>query len=99
MSNFNYKLQLNNVPREGSPGSKIPLKVSVEEASEEISRVYFSVPMYGIFEVLKKENETLYSLDYYIPYEAPYGTYDVNIWAVNNKNEKGPVTNIKFTVK
>ena len=99
MSNLSYKLKVIDAPVEGSPGSRISLKVSIEEASEEISRVYISVAMYGIFEVLKKESDTLFSLNYYIPYEAPYGNYDIAVWAVNDKNEKGPVTNIGFKVK
>lgn len=99
MSDFNYRLKVIDAPTEGSPGSKVSLKVSVEEATEEVSRVYISLPMYDVFEVLKKESDTLFSLNYYIPYEAPFGKYDVAVWAVNKNNEKGPVTNIGFTVK
>lgn len=99
MSDFNYNLKLINVPTEGSPGSKVSLKVSVEDATEEVSRVYMSVSEYSVFEVLKKETDTLFSLDYYIPYDAPYGKYDVSIWAVSKSNKKGPATNVTFTVK
>ncbi|HHV96705.1 MAG TPA: hypothetical protein GXX37_09590 [Clostridiaceae bacterium] len=99
MSDFNYKLKLIEAPTEGSPGSRISLKVNVEEATEEVSRVYISVPEYGIYEVLRKETDTLFSLNYYIPYDAPYGKYDVSIWAVSKSNKRGPATNIIFTVK
>ena len=99
MSNLSYKLKVIDAPVEGSAGTKIYLKVCIEEASEEISRVYLSVAMYGILEVLKKESDTLFSLDYSIPYDAPYGNYNIAIWAVNSKNEKGPVTNHNFKVK
>ncbi|HOJ11242.1 MAG TPA: hypothetical protein PK733_11695 [Clostridiales bacterium] len=98
MSNFSYKLKAIDTPAEGSPGTKVSLKVSIEEATEEISRVYLSVAMYGIFEVLKKESDTSFSLNYYIPYDAPYGNYDISIWAVNSGNVKGPVTNLSFRV-
>jgi len=99
MSDFNYRLKLIDVPTEGSPGSRVSLKVSVEGATEEVSRVYISLPMYDVLELLRKESDTLFSLNYYIPYEAPYGKYEVAIWAVNKNNEKGPVTNISFTVR
>jgi hypothetical protein len=99
MSDFNYKLKVIDSPTEGSPGSKVSLKVSVEEATEEVSRVYISVPRYAVFEVLTRESDTLFSLNYYIPYDAPYGKYDVAVWAVSKNNVKGPVTNISFTAK
>lgn len=99
MAGFNYKLKVIDAPTEGSSGSRVALKVSVEEATEEVSRVYIALPMYDVFEVLRKESDTIFSLNYYIPYEAPYGKYNVEIWAVNKNNEKGPVTNISFTVR
>jgi len=98
MANFNYNLKILNMIREGSPGSNVNLKVSVEEASAPVSKVYLSVNMYGVFEVLKKEGNNLFSLNFYIPYDAPPGNYNVSLWAVSDSGEKGPVTNVTFMV-
>ena len=98
MSNFNYNLKIPDMPREGSPGSNLNFKVIVDDASAPVGKVYLSVSMYGVFEVLKKESDTVFSLNYYIPYDAPHGSYDVALWAVSESGEKGPVTNVTFRV-
>jgi len=98
MANFNYNLKIPDIPREGYPGSNVNFKVIVDDASAPVSKVYLSVGMYGVFEVLKKENDTTFSLNYYIPYDAPRGNYDVSLWAVSESGEKGPVTNVTFRV-
>lgn len=99
MSDFNYKMEFVELQKEGSPGGRVKLIVKVTEATKEISRVSIAIDMYGIYSVLKKEADDLYSLDYFIPFEAPTGNYEVSIWAVDKDYNKGPVTKFDFLVK
>jgi hypothetical protein len=98
MSNFNYNLKIIDMPSEGSPGSRLNFKVIIDDATKPVGRVYLSVSMYGVFEVLKKESDNVFSFNYYIPYDAPRVSYDVSLWAVSESGERGPATNVTFRV-
>lgn len=99
MSDFSYRMEFVEKQEEGSPGGKVKLLVKVTEATSEISRVSIAIDMYGIYSPMKKEADDLYSLDYFIPYEAPTGNYEVSLWAVDKDYNKGPVVKFNFLVK
>lgn len=99
MSDFNYKVEFTEMQNEGSPGGRVRLVAKITDATKEISRVSMAVDMYGIYSVLKKEGNDLYSLDYSIPYEAPRGNYEVSLWAVDKEYNRGPTVKFNFLIK
>lgn len=98
MGEFNYKLKVDVNPTSGKPGDIVAIRVVLADVTGQIKNVYLSVPQYGIWEVLKPSSQDTYSMSYTIPWNAPSGTYDVQIYATNPDGERGPSSSITFTV-
>jgi len=98
VAGLNYKLDISLNPSKGSPGTSVELTAKLSDATADIKDVYVSVPEGNIWEKLSKRGEGTYAASAVVPQDAPPGTYQVWVYAVDEDGERGPQVSAAFTV-
>ena len=99
MADFTYQIKSEVTPTEIKPGQQISMKIELTEVIGEVKYVQMSIPEYGEWISLSPKGEGVYSTTYYVPYEAPYGTYTVKAYAISADGKRGPVDTFTVDVK
>lgn len=87
----------NNV---GKRGERASLKVEYSNLRDgfAVARSVVRIPEYGIYDVMKREEDGTFTWSYTIPYEAPVQTYVIDVYGIDAEGNKGPVTKVNFQV-
>ncbi|MDQ6420556.1 hypothetical protein RB620_14090 [Paenibacillus sp. LHD-117] len=84
----------------GKRGERASLKVQFDKVQEgrTIDKSFVRISDYGIFDVMKKQEDGTFLWSYPIPWEAPIRTYNIDVYAIDTEGNKGPIETIKFQV-
>ncbi|NLO82327.1 MAG: hypothetical protein GX094_04610 [Clostridiales bacterium] len=99
MDKFNYNIKAEIIPSTAKSGDTVTAKVYLSDVEGEVKNVYVSVPAYGIWEVLRSAGDNTYTLNYTIPWMAPYGKCEVNFYATSVNGQRGPSTVVQFYIQ
>ncbi len=99
MDTNNYNAKVTITPPAGKRGEHVRLTVTLSDVVGEIRQVIMTVPGYDIYQYLAPQGGHVYSTAMTIPWEAPSGTYTLNIYALGPDNNRGPVIKESYTVQ
>lgn len=74
-------IQVRFSPESASPGSTVTAEASVVGDTAQVARLRAMVREYGFYEVFTPAGEGHYRLRTTVPWDAPYGTYQVAVCA------------------
>ncbi|QJD87112.1 hypothetical protein [Cohnella herbarum] len=95
-----YKLKATLSSNEGKRGEWAKLRVEYGNlgANVEIDKSIVRLSDYGIYDVMRQEEDGSFTWAYPIPYEAPIQTYEIEVYAIDKIGNKGPNRLISFAV-
>ncbi|MDW7658613.1 MAG: hypothetical protein SCM11_15705 [Bacillota bacterium] len=99
MDTINYTAKVSITPPSGRRGERVALTVTLADVVGEIRQVIMTVPGYDIYQYLSPQGNQVYSAAMTIPWEAPSGTYTLNIYALGPENKRGPVIKESYSVQ
>jgi hypothetical protein len=89
-------------PEFGRRGERVKLQIEYGDAGnsgEALERSIMRISDYGIYDAMKREGDRLFSWTYVIPWEAPPRVYDIEMYAIDNQGNKGPITTAHYQIK
>jgi len=95
---FDYKINVKVSPETIKRGKKASATVEFYECSKKISYCEGSVKKFNVKMKLDKVNENIYSISGVIPFFAPKGWYEAEIYAVSEDGEKGASHQVKIQI-
>jgi hypothetical protein len=98
MEKFSYNIKAEIIPATAKCGDMVTVKAYLSDIEGQIKNVYVSVPQYSIWEVLKPSEDNTYTLNYTIPWMAPSGKYELNVYATSVNGQRGPSTTVTFNL-
>jgi len=95
-----YEVDASFTPNAGRRGERATLQVEYGNIGTNavIDKSIVRISEYGIYDVMKREEDGKFSWSYPIPYEAPIQTYEIEVYAIDTEGNKGPVKIVKFAV-
>lgn len=93
-----YTLDVDIQPKVLKVGDSVTIMVKVENANKPIKAVYATIPEYGIWKQLTPANSGYYRGFETVPWGAPSGTYNLQVYAIDENNKKGPVKVVQVTI-
>ncbi len=95
-----YEANISFTPNEGRRGERALLQVEYINIGTNavIDKSVVRIPEYGIYDVMKREEDGKFSWSYPIPYEAPIRTYAIEVYAIDTQGNNGPVKIVRFAV-
>lgn len=99
MTDFKYAMKLDINPTVGKAGDRVSITARFENVVGEIKNVSLSVPQYGVWEMFSRSGNNTFTLNYYIPYQAPSGTIRANINVTSMEGQRGPVETFSYTLQ
>ncbi|MEA4832929.1 hypothetical protein SDC9_143517 [bioreactor metagenome] len=79
MENSNSNIDTVIMPQSACRGDQVSVLARLKNIASEVKYVVIEIPLYGISQVMKLQNDGSYSLSYCIPYDAYSGSYSVRI--------------------
>jgi len=96
---FSYSIRAEISPSTAKSGDIVTLKAYLNDVVGQVKNVYATVPQYGIWEVLNPTENNTYTINYPIPWMAPPGKYEVNVYAVSLDGQRGPSTTTTLVIE
>lgn len=95
-----YEVNASFSPNEGRRGERAMLQVEYSNigANAVIDKSVVRISEYGIYDVMKREEDGKFTWSYPIPYEAPVQTYAIEVYAIDTQGNKGPTKIVRFAV-
>lgn len=98
METLHYQMNAQVLPSSAKRGERVQITAHLTDIVGEVKNVYLSVPQYGITETLRLQDEGTYTLSYTIPWEAPSGSYDISIYAIDQSYKRGPSSTFTYRI-
>lgn len=95
---FDYNIHVKIVPAQLKRGSRAKITAVISNPNKKIVYCVGAIKGYNIRQKLQPAGEGSYTLAIGIPIIAPRGQYLLEVYAVSEDNEKGPVKQIEVVV-
>ncbi|MFD2114900.1 hypothetical protein ACFSTH_16310 [Paenibacillus yanchengensis] len=95
-----YQLEATFSPADGRRGERASLKVQFNDVADnfEVDKAVVRITDFGIYDVMRRQEDGTYLWSYPIPYEAPLQTYSVEVYAIDKEGNKGPAETITYVI-
>ena len=95
---FNYSIDIKDVPQVIKRGRKAEATVSIINPTKKIQYCAVRIKGYNIQKNLNAKGDNSFFISGGIPIIAPKGKYTVEIFAVSEDGEKGPVRELNIEI-